>query len=90
MARAGAKVALLDQRREWAQATNDMITEEGGTSIAVQADVSEQASCSAAVDEVVAAFGGQGTRNRNGGERLGCYGLTSPQPADRHPSVCNT
>jgi NAD(P)-dependent dehydrogenase (short-subunit alcohol dehydrogenase family) len=51
-------VALLDEKRAWAQDTHDLIAEEGGTSMVVEADVSDTASCSAAVDEVVSGFGG--------------------------------
>jgi NAD(P)-dependent dehydrogenase (short-subunit alcohol dehydrogenase family) len=58
LARAGARVALLDRKPEWAQATHELIAAEGGTSFVVAADVADTASCAAAVAEVVARFGG--------------------------------
>lgn len=58
LARAGARVALLDQQRQWAQATHDMITSEGGTAIVVEVDVASAASCEKAVAQVIAQFGG--------------------------------
>lgn len=58
LARAGARVALLDRKREWAQATHEMIADEGGTSVVVQMDAADPASCAEAVTEVVARFGG--------------------------------
>lgn len=57
LAREGAKVALLDAERDWAEATKAMIDEEGGTSIVVVADVADQASCAAAIKAAVDAWG---------------------------------
>ena len=57
LAREGAKVALLDATREWAEETKAMIDKEGGTSMVVAADVADQTSCEAAVRTVVGAFG---------------------------------
>src|SRR5439155_11401541 len=58
LARAGARVALLDRERAWAQETGEMIAGEGGTSIVIEADVSDAGSGAAAVEEVVGRFGG--------------------------------
>lgn len=58
LAQAGAKVALLDRKREWAQETHDMITENGGTSVVIEADVADPASAQAAVAQVADTFGG--------------------------------
>jgi NAD(P)-dependent dehydrogenase (short-subunit alcohol dehydrogenase family) len=58
LARAGARVALLDQQRQWAQLTHDMIVSEGGTSMLFEVDVASAASCEKAVTRVVAQFGG--------------------------------
>ncbi|HET9139349.1 SDR family NAD(P)-dependent oxidoreductase [Actinophytocola sp.] len=58
LASAGARVALLDRNREWAQATAELVAAAGGTSIVLETDVSEPDSCEAAVKEVVAQFGG--------------------------------
>lgn len=57
LASAGARVALLDRNREWAETTARMISDGGGTSIVLEADVSEAECCQAAVKEVVAEFG---------------------------------
>jgi NAD(P)-dependent dehydrogenase (short-subunit alcohol dehydrogenase family) len=57
MARAGAKVALLDCNVPWAQETKRMIDEEGGISEVIQADVTNEESCKAAVAKTVELFG---------------------------------
>ena len=57
LAREGAKVALLDATREWAEATKAMIDAEGGTSMVVVADVTDQASCAAAVKAATSTWG---------------------------------
>jgi NAD(P)-dependent dehydrogenase (short-subunit alcohol dehydrogenase family) len=49
LAREGAKVALLDANREWAEATKKMIDGEGGTSMVGVADVADSSSCEASV-----------------------------------------
>ena len=53
----GVKVALMDIRKEAAQAAVDEITKAGGTAIAVQCDVLNRDSVKAAHDEIVKAFG---------------------------------
>jgi NAD(P)-dependent dehydrogenase (short-subunit alcohol dehydrogenase family) len=58
LAREGAKVALLDATREWAEASKAMIDAEGGTSMVVVADVTDQASCAASVRAASDAWGG--------------------------------
>lgn len=57
LARAGARVALLDANRAWAEATARLIGDEGGTCLVVQADVTEADQCAAAVAATVAAWG---------------------------------
>jgi NAD(P)-dependent dehydrogenase (short-subunit alcohol dehydrogenase family) len=57
LAREGAKVVLLDATRAPAEATRAMIDKEGGTSMVVEADVTKSASCAAAVEAAVAAWG---------------------------------
>jgi NAD(P)-dependent dehydrogenase (short-subunit alcohol dehydrogenase family) len=57
LAREGCKVALLDASRELGAATKEMIDAEGGTSMVVVGDVSDQASCAAAVKTVADAWG---------------------------------
>ncbi|HEY2228811.1 MAG TPA: glucose 1-dehydrogenase [Xanthobacteraceae bacterium] len=57
LAREGARVALLDAMREWAEATKAMIEAEGGTSIVVVADVADPVSSAASVRATVDAWG---------------------------------
>jgi NAD(P)-dependent dehydrogenase (short-subunit alcohol dehydrogenase family) len=57
LARAGAKVALLDATPVWAEATASMIRDEGGTCLVIQADVTEPEQCAAAVATTIAAWG---------------------------------
>jgi NAD(P)-dependent dehydrogenase (short-subunit alcohol dehydrogenase family) len=56
-AREGARVAVLDRDANAAAETRRMIDAEGGDAIEVLADVSEEASCRAAVEEVVRRWG---------------------------------
>jgi NAD(P)-dependent dehydrogenase (short-subunit alcohol dehydrogenase family) len=57
LAREGAKVVLLDQQRAWVEPTLDLIERDGGGAILVEADVTSSASCRAAVERAIAAFG---------------------------------
>ena len=57
LARHGAKVALVDFNVDWAKETKRMIDEEGGTSEVIQADVTSEESCKAAVEKTVELFG---------------------------------
>jgi NAD(P)-dependent dehydrogenase (short-subunit alcohol dehydrogenase family) len=57
LAREGAKVALLDAMKEWAEATKAMIDAEGGTSMVVVANVADQVSSAASVKATVDAWG---------------------------------
>jgi len=57
LARHGAKVALLDAVPAWAEQTQHMIEEEGGTAIVLAADVTLPAACEEAVCSTVAAWG---------------------------------
>jgi NAD(P)-dependent dehydrogenase (short-subunit alcohol dehydrogenase family) len=56
-AREGARVALLDDRPEWAEQTHRIIAREGGESIVVEADVASAESCRRAVQRALEAFG---------------------------------
>jgi NAD(P)-dependent dehydrogenase (short-subunit alcohol dehydrogenase family) len=58
LARHGAKVALLDAVRDWAEVTARMIEAEGGEGLVIEADVAEPQSCAAAVGKTVACWGG--------------------------------
>jgi NAD(P)-dependent dehydrogenase (short-subunit alcohol dehydrogenase family) len=57
MAREGAKVGLVDAKRDWVDATKRMIDAEGGTSIVIECDVTKPASCKRAVETVVETWG---------------------------------
>jgi NAD(P)-dependent dehydrogenase (short-subunit alcohol dehydrogenase family) len=57
LARAGARVALLDATPARAEATARLIRDEGGTCLVVPADVTDPAQCAAAVAAAVAAWG---------------------------------
>ena len=57
-ARQGAKVALLDAVGEWADATAQIIEEEGGEAIPVAADATNPDDCQRAVASTVERFGG--------------------------------
>ncbi len=57
MARAGARVLLLDAMPAWAEATAAMIREEGGTCLVAKADVTVAADAQAAVKAAVDAWG---------------------------------
>jgi NAD(P)-dependent dehydrogenase (short-subunit alcohol dehydrogenase family) len=57
LAREGAKVALLDAMKEWAEATKAMIDAEGGTSMVIAADVANPVSSEASVRATVDAWG---------------------------------
>jgi len=53
IAREGASVVLLDNRREWAEETLRMIDEEGGNAFVVECDVTQPSSCESAVEEIL-------------------------------------
>ena len=57
LARAGAQVVVVDRDEALAQRTVTMIAEDGGTAIAVQADVTRAADCAAIVQTALERFG---------------------------------
>ncbi|KAM0809617.1 hypothetical protein AB5N19_09962 [Seiridium cardinale] len=57
LARQGARVALVDFNPDWAKETKRMIDEEGGISEVIQADVTAEESCKAAVARTIELFG---------------------------------
>jgi NAD(P)-dependent dehydrogenase (short-subunit alcohol dehydrogenase family) len=57
LAREGARVALLDSVREWAEETLGMVEREGGEAVVVEADVTDAGSCQAAVEDTVRRWG---------------------------------
>ncbi|HZB91090.1 MAG TPA: glucose 1-dehydrogenase [Stellaceae bacterium] len=57
LARHGARVALVDAVRPWAEATARMIEGEAGACCVIEADVARPEACAAAVGETVARWG---------------------------------
>jgi NAD(P)-dependent dehydrogenase (short-subunit alcohol dehydrogenase family) len=57
LARAGARVGLLDSVPEWAGETHRMIAADGGEALVVECDVTRSEECRAAVEAVVGRFG---------------------------------
>jgi NAD(P)-dependent dehydrogenase (short-subunit alcohol dehydrogenase family) len=57
LAREGAKVVLLDERREWVERTLDLIERDGGDAILVETDVANAESCKNAVDRALETYG---------------------------------
>jgi NAD(P)-dependent dehydrogenase (short-subunit alcohol dehydrogenase family) len=56
-ARAGARVALLDERPDWAEETQRIVKAEGGEAIVVETNVADPQSCERAVARTLEAFG---------------------------------
>ena len=57
LARAGARVLVVDRQLELAQRTVEMIVKEGGNAAAFAADVTDDAQCEAIVETALAQFG---------------------------------
>lgn len=57
LARAGAKVLLVDANEQWAVRTQEMIAAEGGESTVVQADVTKLEDCRRTVETAVERYG---------------------------------
>jgi NAD(P)-dependent dehydrogenase (short-subunit alcohol dehydrogenase family) len=57
LAREGARVALLDSVREWAEETLEMVEREGGEAVVIEADVTDAGSCQVAVEDAVRRWG---------------------------------
>jgi NAD(P)-dependent dehydrogenase (short-subunit alcohol dehydrogenase family) len=74
----GARVAVLDRDLAAAQRTVDAIEADGGTAVAVVADLLDDEACRRAVEETVAAFGGFDTLVNNVavGDRAGVFEVT--------------
>ena len=56
-ARAGAQIVLVDAVQEWAEATREIIEEEGGEAMTAAADVTESEECRRVVDAAMDRFG---------------------------------
>jgi NAD(P)-dependent dehydrogenase (short-subunit alcohol dehydrogenase family) len=74
----GARVAVLDRDLAAAQRTVDAIEADGGTAVAVVADLLDDEACRRAVQETVAAFGGFDALVNNVavGDRAGVFEVT--------------
>lgn len=74
----GARVAVLDRDLAAAQRTVDAIEADGGTAVAVVADLLDDEACRRAVEETVAAFGGFDALVNNVavGDRAGVFDVT--------------
>ena len=74
----GARGAVLDRDLAAAQRTVDAIEADGGTAVAVVADLLDDEACRRAVEETVAAFGGFDTLVNNVavGDRAGVFEVT--------------
>ena len=74
----GARVAVLDRDLAAAQRTVDAIEADGGTAVAVVADLLDDEACRRAVEETVTAFGGFDTLVNNVavGDRAGVFDVT--------------
>ncbi len=84
LARAGAKVVVVDRLADTAQVTVDMIAEEGGTAIAVDGDVTSEATCKHIVTSAVDAYGGVDLLDNNVGVgSLGSVVDEDPEQWDR-------
>ena len=57
LARVGARVVVVDQKKDLAQQTVEMITNQGGEAVAVQADVTRAQECRALVEAALDRFG---------------------------------
>lgn len=58
LARAGARVVVVDRKLKPAQRTVEMIESENGVALAVVADVTDEQDCASVVDAAVGSFGG--------------------------------
>jgi len=57
LARAGARVLVVDLQRDLAQRTAEMIKQEGGVALAYSADVTDETQCRTMVEVALAEFG---------------------------------
>ncbi len=87
LARAGASVAVVDRKIELAQNTVAMIEAEGGSAIAVEADVTVERDCAAVVATTVEAFGGVDVLDNNVG--IGSRGSVVDLEPDQWHKVMN-
>jgi NAD(P)-dependent dehydrogenase (short-subunit alcohol dehydrogenase family) len=78
-AREGAEVAVADLRKGSAQETADLIADEGGRALAIEADISKEADIGRMVGETVEGLGGLDGLVLNVGVGVGGLGLAAVQ-----------
>lgn len=76
-AREGANILVVDRDLASAQETASMITDEGGTAVAAQADITEEADCARFTERCMAEFGQIDILQNNVGIGTGDKGATS-------------
>lgn len=79
-AREGAKVAVADRNRDAAWATADLISQQGGEAVMIEADIAREADVSRMVDEATQKLGGLDGMVLNVGIGVGGLGLASVKP----------
>jgi NAD(P)-dependent dehydrogenase (short-subunit alcohol dehydrogenase family) len=79
LARAGARVAVVDRKMELAGRTVEMIAAEGGEAVGFEADVTDEDGCRALVERVVERFGRLDALDNNVG--IGSRGTVVAEPA---------
>ncbi|MCW8101659.1 SDR family NAD(P)-dependent oxidoreductase [Streptomyces tauricus] len=70
LAAQGANVALVARRKDRLDELVERIQQDGGTALAIEADITDREQAAAAVDRTVAAFGGLDTLVNNAGIML--------------------
>lgn len=87
LAREGANVIGVDWIKDLGEATHQAILAEGGKSVFVYGDVSDNAVAQAAVDQAVAVFGGLDGAINNAGVMDGVFSGDEPDYAKQKPLV---
>ncbi|MDH4144180.1 MAG: SDR family oxidoreductase [Acidimicrobiia bacterium] len=85
LARAGARVLVVDRRAELAEATVAMIDTAGGEALAFVADVTDPAQCQAMVDAAIGAWGRLDVLDNNVG--IGSRGSVVDEDLERWETV---
>ena len=81
LARSGAHVVVVDRKAELAERTVAMITGEGGSAVAFEADITEEDQCRALVDAALDRFGRVDLLDNNVG--IGSRGSVVDESAER-------
>ena len=86
-AREGARVVLVDAVHEWADATRDIIEEEGGNAMTAVADVTNPDDCARVVEAAVERYGGLHILHNNVGGGGGSGSVVDATEEDWSRSV---